>query len=220
MNYFQLLKSLHDVYDRLNGKQVSKNRIIQEIRHAVPFRECVIFGIESLSIPKSMHNVAGLYDPARDEKGKPPIEIEIALPKRSNGFKFTEDDMSREHWAELCIDLAGILGHEFVHLQQFRSRDFDIRKGYRSQHKNKKMVECQEYYGDPDEIEAYAFNAAAKMIIDSIYLSKKANMLQKTDYYKLYAKIFKKNDPVVVKFSRLSNKYYKTLEQQYHATTF
>ena len=219
MNYFQLLKNLGDIYDKLEGKVVEREFLIKKIKSKIPFREVKIVSVETLSVPYGRFNISGMYDPDRDEQGKPPITVEIAFPKNFN-YRFDENNLHREHWAGLCIDLASILGHEFVHLQQFRKRNFEWSKQYFSTSKNYKLKEAQEYYGDKDEIGAYAFMAATQILLDKIFSPQYKFTVEKTDLYKTYTSVFKKSDPVVLEFIKLTNRYTKRLEKQYHATHF
>ena len=219
MNYFQLVKSLHDVYDRNAGKTIDADSLIRKIRRAVPFKEVKIVANKTLSVSSNRFNVSGGYFPELDEDGFRPIEVEIAIPKGKEFYYFDSDDLTRDHWAELCIDLAGLLGHEFVHLQQFRRRNFNWCRGYKSNHPITVTKEAQEYYGDSDEIDAYAFTAAAELVIEKI-TQKKPPKLENLRLYKTYTQVFDKKDPVVDKFIRLTNRYCRKLEQQYHATTF
>ena len=163
MNYFQLLYDLCSIYDSLENKVVTHKDIIRKIKKTVPFTECKIIGNSSLSLATNSFIVAGLYDCELDEEGKPPIEVEIIFPKRKETFLFTQDDVSKEHWGEFCIDFANILGHEFVHLNQFRRRNFNWSRPYKSINTKPGIKEQQEYYGDPDEIDAYAFNIACAL---------------------------------------------------------
>lgn len=219
MNYFQLLKKLWDIYDSLEGKTVDHQVIVKRIRRAIPYRECKIFGNKTLSVALNTFSVSGLYDPDLDEDGLPPIEIEISFPKRKDTYVFDEDDLSRLHWSNLCVDFMNILGHEFVHLNQFRRRNFRWSRSYRSGHANPTIRESQNYYGNSDEVDAYAFNAAADMALNTLRPTHtKKPVIEKIQIYKIYTKLFEKNHPVVLKFEKRCNYYYKKLEQQYYAT--
>lgn len=221
MNYFQLLKRLYDIYDRNAGRVVDSKTITNLIRRQIPFTDCKIVAVRTLGVASNALNVSGVYDPEADEFGKKPITIEIAFPKSKEVFCFADDDLSKSHWSDLCIDFVNILGHEYMHLNQFRRREFRWCKEYRSNLKCPKKKEIQEYYGDPDEIDAYAFVAAADMAIACFSSTRhKLPKLERTRLYKTYVKYFDKDDPVVLKFTKLSNRYYKKLERQYHDTTF
>jgi len=218
MNYFQLVNRLNDLYDRFENREVDSATILKRIKRTVKFRECKFFAIETLSLPYGKFTVSGLYDPYQDEQGKPSILIEIAFPF-TRSFRFDNDNLRREHWAELCIDLASILGHEFMHLNQFRKRQFEWPRAYKSNNKNINQQEIENYYGDPDEIGAYAFMAATEICLNKFSYHKKATATN-TALYQTYRKFFTKQDPVILKFLKLTEQYTKRLEKQYHATTF
>ena len=221
MNYFQLLRKLYDIYDTLEGKHVTYKTITNRVKRVIPWPECVITGRKTLSVATNQWQVAGLYDPEADEFGRPSIEIEIGFPAKKNTFMFSEFDVSRDHWSEFCIDFSQILGHEFMHVNQFRKRDYRWCRQYKSTVSNYTLREQQEYYGDNDEIDAYAFTAAAEIIINKIVKkNSKKSLVQKTNLYRTYTSTFDKADPVVLKFLKLTEKYTKRLERQYHDTTF
>jgi len=193
---------------------------MRRIRRAVPYKEVAIRSLKTMGVTTNRFNVSGGYFPELDEDGfHKPIEVEIAIPRGKQFYYFDEQDLSRNHWAELCIDLAGLLGHEFVHLQQFRRRNFNWCRPYKSDHPVLTTKEAQEYYGDADEIDAYAFTAAAELVVEKLTRNKNPK-LENLRLYKTYTHIFDKKDPVVEKFVKLTNRYCKKLEQQYHATTF
>ena len=219
MNFFQLVKSLYDVYERAEGQVIDSKSLMRRIRSAVPYTEVKILSNKTLSVTSNRFNVSGAYIPERDEMGLAPIEVEISLPKGKDFYYFDDSDLSRAHWSELCVDIAGLLGHEFVHLQQFRRRNFNWCRAYKSRHKLLNIREAQEYYGDSDEIDAYAYTAAAELAIETLTQSKKPK-IENLRLYKTYTKVFDRRDPVVEKFVRLTARYYKKLERQYHDTTF
>jgi hypothetical protein len=221
MNYWQLLYKLYQIYDSLEGKVVDHKTILRRIKRAIPFTECKIVGYQTLSVATNSFDVSGMYDPEQDEFDICPIEIEIGFPKRKENFEFSEDDFSRLHWSNFILDFLSILGHEFVHLQQFRRRNFSWPRMYVSKNKNPRIKEQQEYFGDPDEIDAYAYSAALEMAVSNFTPNKvNAGTISKTRIYITYTKLFKKNDPIVLKLEKHTKRYYKKLEQQYHATTF
>jgi len=220
MNYFQLLNGLYNIYDKLEGQTVDQATIIRKIRRAVRYPDCKVLANATLSIASNSLEVAGVYDAELDEEGdQHPIEIEIQFPKKKPTFTFDESDMSRNHWSGLCIDFANILGHEYVHLHQFRRRNFKWCKSYRSYNPHPHLKEQEEYYGDSDEVDAYAYIAAAEMAVDSFNLEKNTPTdIERTRVYKTYTRVFDKRDPVVLKLEKRAKRYYKLLEQQYNET--
>lgn len=222
MNYFQLLNKLYNIYDRLQGKTVDQNTIIKKIRAVIPYKDCKIAATATLGVVNNYFEVAGVYDPELDEDGyKHPIEIEIQFPKKKPLFTFAEFDMSRNHWSELCIDFANILAHEYVHMHQFRRRNFKWCKTYRSSSSQAKVKEREEYYGDSDEVDAYAFIAAAEMAMQSFTPNRiDQAKIQKTRVWQTYRRVFDKQSPVVLKLEKRSLRYFKLLEQQYNETYY
>jgi hypothetical protein len=200
---------------------VDHHTIVRKIRYAIPYPDCKIVSNKTLTVISNNFDIAGLYDPEKDEDGERCIEIEIGFPKRKDFYYFNESDLSRNHWSEFCINFSLILGHEYMHLNQFRRRNFNWCRSYKGISSKPNIREHQEYYGDSDEIDAYAFTAAANIITDSILNPKsKKNTVEYTKLYKTYLTLFDKNDPVVLKFVRLTNRYLKKLEHQYHDTVF
>jgi len=220
MNYFQLLSKLYHIYDRLAGQTVDQTVILKKIRAVVTYPDCKIISNRSLSIASNELEVAGVYDSELDEEGhSKPIEIEIQFPKKKPTFTFDESDMSRNHWSELCVDFANILGHEYVHLHQFRRRDFKWPKPYKSYNPHPRLKEQEEYYGDNDEVDAYAYIAAAEMAIDSFNpIEIQPTDIERTRVYKTYTRVFDKKSPVVLKLEKRAQRYYKLLERQYNET--
>ena len=163
---------------------------------------------------------SGQYDPDSDEEGDIAIDVELIFPRRRRNnpyFKLSEDDLNKQAWHCMAVDVCSVLGHEFVHMEQFRRREFRDGREFRSTHKNYSIKENQEYFGIPDEVDAYSFTAAAAMAY-GLWKTGKPVSYKKTSVYQIYSALFDKNHPVLVKLERTSKKYYKRLEQQYYGT--
>lgn len=217
MNYFQLLTKLDKLYDKLAGKAMSPKDIVKQLNRAIPFSECKITAITTLGLINNNYQVSGEYDPELDEDGERCIELEISFPKRKTLLYFGDKDMSRDIWDSLMLDIVSILGHEFVHMHQFRHREFRDGRGYNSTSTSMAVKESQEYFGIPDEVDAYAFTAAANMAY-RLYKCEKVPKLKHTGVYQVYLNVFDKKHPVVLKLEKLTERYYKRLEKQYYAT--
>lgn len=217
MNYFTLLEKLYYMYEKLYNKKLTCNQFVTKIRKAVPFSECQIILTKTLTVMPNDIPVAGLYDADLDSEGHRPIQMEIAVHKIRENFVFNDNDISLDKWATFCIDFAVILGHEYVHMHQFRRRSFKMNRPYVSTNKNQNIRDQQCYFGDSDELDAYAWSAAANAIIE-----RRANKknIESTELYRTYKKVFNKNDPLVLKFVRKGNRYLKKLEKQKNVTKF
>lgn len=217
MNYFKLIERLGLVYTRNQGKSFTSQQIVNLIRRVVPFKESKIVCNNTLSIHNTNLQVSGVYDPELDVDHLPPIELEIAFPRKQQQFKFVEWDLTQKQWNTLVVDIACVLGHEFIHMDQFRRRDFRYGRNYVSKSKVESLAAAEEYYGIPDEVDAYAWTAAANMAIGLVQ-NGKPYPVEHTGVYQIYANVFDKNHPVIVKLKKKTTGYYKRLEQQYYAT--
>lgn len=215
MNYFELKYNLRTLYDRLEYKELTGNQIISYIREEIPFSECSINPVYTISMEDFQYDITGCYYAHLDQQGLPCIEIELLLPKMRTHYEICEDDLDRRLWNGIIFDLICVLGHEYVHLHQSRRRHFNAGKEYKSSTKDIKLKEHQEYLGTPDEVDAYSFSAAAQMA----YFLPKIIYLEDTNVYKWYHACFKKNDTVIKLFEKKSMKYYNKLKRQYNETT-
>jgi len=217
MNYFQLLAKLDLIYQRNQGKSLTSRNLVQKIQQAIPFTECKIVQNNTLAIYNTHLQVSGVYDPELDVDGLPPIEVEISFPKKQPAFTLDDSDLTRQQWNNMIVDVAGTLGHEFIHMSQFRRRKFRWGRCYISNSQTQAVSDAQEYYGIPDEVDAYAWTAAANMT-HGLINNGEPYRIEQTGIYQIYKTVFDKKHPVVLKLCKLSNRYYKLLERQYHDT--
>ena len=102
--------------------------------------------------------VGGGYFSDDDYDGLKPIEIEFNFcPKE------THIDIDETNWSNICLLITDVVLHEIIHLKQYRARKFKTKIGYASQAEDPDQREQQEYLGDQDEIDAYAFNLACEL---------------------------------------------------------
>jgi len=94
---------------------------------------------------------------------------------------------------KMAIDLVETLIHEYEHQRQFRHRRYRYhRNTYKSDHRDPTKKADQEYLGDPDEIDAYAQNIAARQYLMKYKLNitsaSKINSPDLKQYYKAFGK--------------------------------
>lgn len=87
--------------------------------------------------------------------------IEIVFSYNPDQKYFT---LSRHRWLRICWLFADTMLHEIIHCRQYRSRNFKTLPGYESTAYYARDRKEQEYYGDTDEIGAFAFNIACDLI--------------------------------------------------------
>jgi hypothetical protein len=115
-------------------------------------------------------NINAYYDPDLDERKK--VSIELVLITNPNTNHLMLDEIA---WMNLCVLVADSLAHELIHMRQSRARDFeDVAIKHATAFNEHR--DAQEYLGDPDEIDAYAYNIAQELQAQKIPLSKLSNL--------------------------------------------
>lgn len=102
------------------------------------------------------------YDPELDLLGKKQLIINLFInhPK-SIPWLITGDIAER-----FVMELVEALVHEYQHQHQYRSRRYRIQKEFFiSEHVDPTVRDEQEYLGNPDEIDAYSTNIAARLFL-------------------------------------------------------
>ena len=102
--------------------------------------------------------IGGMYYTDYDQKKQKSIEIALAYHKDDRVITITARRFTR-----ICNRIADVLLHEIIHMRQARKRNFKNLPGYNSTAESTKSRQEQEYLGDPDEIDAYAFNMACEL---------------------------------------------------------
>ena len=135
----------------------SVNDIIERIGYFVAkrFRVSVLHA-QAWEVELTELNINAFYDPERDERQKPSIELILVTNPND-----THLILDKELWNLFLNRLADSLAHELIHMRQARSRDFLFVENQARRHIQ--MDENLVYLSDPDEIEAYAHNIATEL---------------------------------------------------------
>lgn len=148
--------------------------------------------IDKSNVALSGYTVGGFFDPTH-QFGDSDIEMYIV---------FNEDDKKlifgiSEEGAKFIIDeMFKTYVHEKRHRYQFRKKGKAFARHYKSPVADLDLQYEMEYYGDADEIDAYAQEAVIEMRL----IGYSASMEK-------YQELFAKNDPVV--YNRFLKKCYK-----------
>ncbi len=137
----QLVKSMHKF---LNQSHPSKTTLEQ-----------------STSLDRKDFAIGAAFDANYDEANKKSL-IFILVVNRPPNEKWR---MKPWRIAQLNIDLLEAIVHEYQHMHQYRSRDHIVNRTYQSLSKTT-MEPHHIYLGNPDEIDAYAANIAARLYIN------------------------------------------------------
>ena len=191
MKHKTLYNKLHSYAHRFYGEK-TPNQILYWARrmlteHKVKVRKY----IDETNTSYSILCVGGCYDPTVDEDKD--IEMYISFNENERDKPFILDSISIKVFID---EIFKTLVHEKRHRYQFRQRGNNFGKQYKSKTEDKDLKIQLEYYGDNDEIDAYAQEAVIEMRLHGNSHSKE-----------MYQNLFAKTDPVV--YNRFLKKFIK-----------
>ena len=128
------------------------------------------------------------------------IYVELNFPKDSKKAIITEKGAKN-----LAIKVIRAIHHEYRHKYQQKQRPFLLQKEYKPKPKQNKFKVM--YYGNPDEIDAHAYETQAEKL--DINKLRKAHKIgwRECEAVFMYRMHFRKQDPVIWK--RFLKKVYK-----------
>jgi len=109
-------------------------------------------------VEKNQAWIGGVYHTDYDKERQKSIEVSLAYSKN-----YKTITMNAWRFSRLCNRVADVILHEVIHMRQARKRNFKNLPGYSSTAESSKQRQEQEYLGDNDEIDAYAFNMACEL---------------------------------------------------------
>ena len=218
---------LYSCFFSLNKKIVGKsltpdqiNRIVSShIKPLLPIK--IIKKIEEDNLPGYIY-MGGVYYSELDRKDKPAIELNLNYHPSD-----TKMTMSMGRWRRMSRRFAHIMLHEMIHMRQFRARNFKSLLGYQSTAELTSERKLQEYFGDRDEMGAFAFNIACELIdrfgynpaVIKRYLDTNQARRHKNSWWYSYLKSFDWNhDHKIIR--RMKRKILTQLENAYIGKPF
>jgi hypothetical protein len=166
-------------------------RLSKQLNRSHPV--CVKLVYNDLLLDPGDFTIGAEYDSGSDEINKKQFIINLIINHPKHTPWLITDDIANR----IAIEIVEVLVHEYQHQHQYRSRGYILNRGYTSKHKDSKIKEDQEYLGQPDEIDAYAANIAARFfILDHTLNTKEIN--ESLDL-KLYYLAFGVDHPVIKK---------------------
>ena len=102
--------------------------------------------------------IGGMYHTEYDKNRQKSIELCLAYNPNDDQINYSVRRFNR-----LANRIADVILHEVIHMRQARKRKFKELPGYSSTAESTKQRQQQEYLGDNDEIDAYAFNMACEL---------------------------------------------------------
>lgn len=128
------------------------------------------------------------------------IYICLNFPKGLKKIKITEDGAKN-----LAIKIIRAIHHEYRHKYQQRKRPFLLQKPYKPKPKQNKMKAL--YYGNPDELDAHAYETQAEHLdINKLRRAHKITWKQSEAVF-MYRQNFRNQDPKI--WHKFLKKVYK-----------
>ena len=218
---------LYSIFYSLNsvlvGKELSPSQIQKRInKHIKAYLPIKLKKCIHTPTTKGYIFIGGVYYSDLDKKGKPAIEVNFNFNPTDTKLKLTQYRFKR-----LALRFADTILHEMIHMRQFRSRNFKSIPGYRSTAELSKERKEQEYYGDTDEMGAFAFNTACELFdrfgydptAIGRYLDSNQCTRHKHSWWYYYLKTFEFNhDHKIIR--RMKNLIMRQLENAYIGKPF
>ena len=142
------------------GKSLTPDQINRIVRnHIKPIMPIKVIKLIADDNVEGLIYMGGVYHSELDKKGKPAIELNLNY--HPDDAKLT---VSMNRWRRMSRRFAHVMMHEMIHMRQFRARNFKSIPGYQSTAELTTERRAQEYFGDRDEMGAFAFNIACELI--------------------------------------------------------
>jgi hypothetical protein len=155
-NLYSILYELKPcvVGKRLSARTLQK-RLSDHIKYYLPIR---VRMDSDITHEKGLVYIGGTYYSHHDQNGYKQIEVVFSYKSKDATLV-----LSDHRWDRMCRLFADTVLHEIIHLRQYRTRKFKDIPGYESTAYYAKDRKEQEYYGNKDEMGAFAFNIACEM---------------------------------------------------------
>lgn len=160
LNRYNLYRMLYSIGNQVIGKKLLvedlHSILAKHVKNHLPVK--VKFD-RDFKTDENYVFIGGVYHSDFDKAGYT-RHIEVIF-----SYNFFQEylTITRYKWKRMCKIFADVFLHEIVHMRQFRSRNFKLIPVYSSTAERAKERRSQEYYGDKDEMGAYAFNIACEL---------------------------------------------------------
>lgn len=219
---------LYRYFNKLNSRVSGKNFTSEQLHKIISKRAKSLLpvkvtkGYDEKLAPDRVH-IGGTYYSDLDKKKRVRfVEVVVKYHPDTKIIKVTS-----ESWRTISKLFADTILHEIIHIRQYRARNFKDIPGYQSTASSARQRVDQSYYGDPDEMGAFAFNIACEAIDRygyqpqqiKKYLDSNISKRHKISSWKQYLKAFDYNhDHRVIK--RMKKKILSKLENAANGKPF
>jgi hypothetical protein len=190
-----IIEMVYELKDEVTYQYLTVNQFHEKLtKHIKKYMPIRSRKSREKQVEKNRVFIGGVYYTQFDKDRQKSIELSLAYHPKDHYL-----EMPTRHFNRICVRIADVLLHEIIHMRQARKRNFKEIPGYNSIAESTKLRQQQEYFGDPDELDAYAYNMACELhdkfdgnIRDIVtYLNKDHKGYYRTyDTWKSYLKAF------------------------------
>ena len=190
---------------KLSEDWIGEKHIPSMIRQLnVAFKKSIIYFSSNRYDQEYLENhsviVSGQYCPRIFSTIPENIQIFLSFPANHKKAK-----ISKEESTNLAVKIIRAIHHEYRHKHQQRGRGYVYTKQYTPKSKKDRLKKV--YYGNPDEIDAHAYETQAeKLNINKLRKANRISWVECESVY-MYRLHFRKDDPKIWK--RFLKKVYK-----------
>jgi len=200
----QIYESMKSLGEEVKDTEFTPSELTRFIRSLIGNVDSRVSTTRDSNVDLDQIIIGGLYDPHDDEAGAKSITIYVTYNPDQKTIKIADID-----WPQVCIDLIECSGHEIVHQRQYRARDFDIGSTmFVSGNDDEHMQNDQNYLGNPDEIDAYAYSIAVEIYLKHRPPKLNSKYMSQTAMYKAYKNAFGAEHSIVNQLVKLTVDYY------------
>ena len=191
------------------NRKLTAPELTKIFRRFIKDDNIVVKTCRSDKVDKNQVVIGGLYDPYEDEMRCKSIFLYVNYNPKQTSIYIKNLD-----WADVCMNLLECMGHEIIHQNQFRVREFDIGPHiFVSAKEDREIQEEQEYLGNPDEIEAYGYSIAAEVFLKHHPKSITGKLVVKTVMYRQYVALFGASHPIIKQLLEHTIRYFTKLQR-------
>jgi hypothetical protein len=148
------LKSDLKAFEALLLKDGStKTNIIKQLKASLKTYGVIVKQEANGNVPSNQIMIAALFDPDEDEQENDSMELTLLFNPKDSKLSMTPENVK-----ETIDSIVKALMHEYIHKLQYRKRDYVSNREFKSRNNEKR------YYGNTDEIEAFANNIAYELV--------------------------------------------------------
>lgn len=216
-SYFYLIK------DKIVGRKLTPDQIQKIIsNHVKKLLPVKVVKVIDASNKCGYIYMGGVYHSLNDKASRAAIELNLNYHPNE-----TELCITNYRYQRMSRRFADIIMHEMIHMRQFRSRNFKMIPGYQSTAEYASDRKKQEYFGDRDEMGAFAFNTACEMIdrfgydptTIKRYMDSNGATRHRNSWWYDYLKAFEFNHNHNI-IRRMKKKVLRQLENAYYGKPF